>query len=107
MTTYYMHMDPTVFPNPDTFNPDRWLGADPNGLMHKYLLPFGKGSRACAGQNIAWMQMYFAISQVYQPGGPAIELFESDESDIRLAHGYVFPQPRLDSPGVRIYVHDP
>lgn len=50
MTTYYMHMDPTVFPDPDTFNPDRWLGAEPDGLMHKYLLPFGKGSRACAGQ---------------------------------------------------------
>ncbi|OQD73544.1 hypothetical protein PENDEC_c014G02714 [Penicillium decumbens] len=98
MTTYYMHMDPAVFPDPDTFNPDRWLGADPNGLMYKYLLPFGKGSRACAGQKIAWMQMYFAISQLYQPGSPAIELFESDESDVRLAHGYVFPQPRLDSP---------
>lgn len=50
MTTYYMHMDPIVFPEPDTFNPDRWLGAEPDGLMHKYLLPFGKGSRACAGQ---------------------------------------------------------
>lgn len=105
MTTYYMHMDPTVFPDPDSFIPERWLDADP--IMHKYLLPFGRGSRACAGQNIAWMQMYFAISQVYQPGGPDIELFESDESDIRLAHGYVFPQPNLQSKGVRILVQSP
>jgi hypothetical protein len=57
--------------------------------------------------SIAWMQMYFAISQVYQPGGPDIELFESNESDIRLAHGYVFPQPRLDSEGVKVVVHSP
>ncbi|KAI0103311.1 cytochrome P450 [Nemania sp. FL0031] len=87
MTTYYMHMDPTVFPEPQNFDPERWLKADANPLMHGYLVPFGKGSRACAGQNIAWMQMYFAISQLYQPGGPEIELFESDETDVRLAHG--------------------
>ncbi|OAA38537.1 Cytochrome P450 [Metarhizium rileyi] len=105
MTTYYMHMDPTVFPEPEKFNPQRWLNSDPDGLMHSYLLPFGKGSRACAGQKIAWMQMYFCLSQLYRPSGPDIELFESDESDVRLAHGYVFPQPRMDSPGVRVLIH--
>lgn len=50
MTTYYMHMDPTVFMAPEKFDPERWLSADPDGLMYSYLLPFGKGSRACAGQ---------------------------------------------------------
>jgi hypothetical protein len=49
--------------------------------------------------------MYFAISQLYQPGGPDIELFESDETDVRLEHGYVFPQPRLDSDGVKVLIH--
>lgn len=57
--------------------------------------------------SIAWMQMYFALSQLYQPGGPDIELFESDETDVRLAHGYIFPQPRLDSPGVRVLIRSP
>lgn len=50
MTTYYMHVDPEVFPSPMSFEPERWLDAKPDGLMHRYLLPFGKGSRACAGQ---------------------------------------------------------
>lgn len=53
------------------------------------------------------MQMFFAISQLYQPGGPEIELFESDETDVRLACGYVFPQPRLESHGVRVLIHGP
>ncbi|KAL4907083.1 hypothetical protein BDW74DRAFT_176683 [Aspergillus multicolor] len=106
MTSHYMHMDPTVFPEPGIFNPARWFGpgSEPEGIMHKYLIPFGKGSRACAGPNIAWMQMYFAISQLYQPSAPEIRLFESDESDVRLEHGYIFPLPRLESRGVRIII---
>lgn len=52
MTTYYMHMDPTVYPEPKSFNTERWLNAVPkhSELMHAYLLPFGKGSRACVGK---------------------------------------------------------
>ena len=53
------------------------------------------------------MQIYFAMSQLYQPGSPELELFESDEDDVRLVHGYMFPQPRLDSPGAKVLVHSP
>ena len=53
------------------------------------------------------MQIYFAISQLYQPGSPELELVESDEDDVRLVHGYMFPQPRLDSSGVKVLVHSP
>lgn len=124
-----MQLDPEVYPEPEQFSPERWLDETPTKAMHNNLVPFGRGSRACAGQkyvqsvlfpmpqisepanrdrhSIAWMQMYFAISQLYKPGGPNIELFESDETDVQLAHGYVFPQPRLDSPGVRVLIHSP
>ncbi|KAE8380237.1 cytochrome P450 [Aspergillus bertholletiae] len=106
MTIYYMHMDPIAFPDPEKFDPERWLNADPDGLMLSQFVPFGRGPRDCVGKNIAWMQLYFALSQLYRPGGPDIELFESDDTDVRLVHGYVFPQPRLDSPGVRVLIHN-
>lgn len=50
MTTYYIQMDPTIYPEPENFDPERWLNATPDNPIHTYLLPFGKGSRACAGQ---------------------------------------------------------
>ncbi|KAJ2996295.1 hypothetical protein NUW58_g1022 [Xylaria curta] len=52
MTTHWMHMDPTVFPNPECFEPNRWLTASPDELkvMQTYYVPFAKGSRACVGQ---------------------------------------------------------
>lgn len=71
----------------------------------KFFGQFKGGQGWSKSVSIAWMQMYFTISQLYQPGGPQIELFESDETDVRLACGYVFPQPKLSSKGVKILVH--
>ena len=52
MTTYWMHNDPVVFPNPESFEPNRWLAADPDQLktMGLYHVPFAKGSRSCVGK---------------------------------------------------------
>ncbi|KAJ7277735.1 cytochrome P450 [Mycena rebaudengoi] len=50
-----MHKDPVVFPNPECFSPQRWLdGAEPwRSLREEHLMPFGLGSRACVGQQLA------------------------------------------------------
>ena len=49
MTTYYMHMDPVVFPEPEKFDPKRWLNAASESQIHTYFVPFAKGSRSCVG----------------------------------------------------------
>lgn len=36
------HIDPTIFPDPWTFNPDRWLGPEGNERK-KYQMAFGRG----------------------------------------------------------------
>ncbi|KAJ7264650.1 cytochrome P450, partial [Mycena rebaudengoi] len=50
-----MHKDPAVFPSPECFSPQRWLdGAEPwRSLREEHLMPFGLGSRACVGQQLA------------------------------------------------------
>jgi cytochrome P450 len=52
MSTYWMHNDPKVFPDPYTYRPERWLEATPEQLkvMRTYYVPFAKGSRQCIGQ---------------------------------------------------------
>lgn len=48
MTAFHMHYDDKPFPDHYTFNPDRWLPLNTNGLkLQKYLAPFGKGTRQC------------------------------------------------------------
>ncbi|KAL8963878.1 MAG: hypothetical protein Q9183_004881, partial [Haloplaca sp. 2 TL-2023] len=48
MTSLLMHSNPSLFPSPLTFDPDRWLQPD-SAQLRKYLVPFGKGSRVCLG----------------------------------------------------------
>lgn len=45
-----VHLDPTIFPDPEAFEPERWLPSNPNLERAKAcFVPFGSGSRDCAG----------------------------------------------------------
>lgn len=48
MSAYMNHTDPSIYPDPFTFNPDRWLN-DPTPAMTRCLVPFSKGARNCLG----------------------------------------------------------
>jgi len=51
MTSVINHWDKGLFPNPDEFNPDRFLeGGQPNLKLSKYLIAFSKGTRSCIGE---------------------------------------------------------
>ena len=49
MSSWLMHRDPNVFPNPDSFEPARWLDPATVGKLEKNLVAFGRGSRQCIG----------------------------------------------------------
>lgn len=60
MQCYTTQRDPDAFPEPETWNPDRWLGPrkDADAERAKELfMPFSKGPRACLGQNLAMMEL--------------------------------------------------
>lgn len=44
---YFVMMDPSIFPEPTEFRPERWL--DSNNRLDKYLVAFGRGTRQCLG----------------------------------------------------------
>jgi cytochrome P450 len=49
MSTYLMHTDPTAFPDPFEFKPERWMGKVTPAMLRNYV-PFSRGSRNCLGQ---------------------------------------------------------
>lgn len=48
MAPPFVHNNTCIFPNPQTFTPDRWLQPD-SGDLDKYLVAFSKGPRSCLG----------------------------------------------------------
>nr|QCI34352.1 hypothetical protein [Zymoseptoria tritici] len=49
-SAFFVHTDPTVFPNPHTFSPERWTQERHDGVpLTRYLVSFTKGSRQCLG----------------------------------------------------------
>ncbi|KAI0457211.1 cytochrome P450 [Xylaria acuta] len=108
MTTWWMHYDSTAFPDPECFEPARWLTTDPDTLktMQAYYVPFARGSRSCVGQNLVYMQMYHTLSRLFRPGAPKLSLHNTTQRDIVAVHGLLFPMPPFDSKGVRVTVSE-
>ena len=101
MNNMDMHDDPSVFVDPKSFNPDRWLQAD-SGELQKQLAPFCRGTRACVGMNLAYAEMYITLATLFRRY--EMSLFETGGEDVEVAHEYHIPQVRKASKGVRVVV---
>ncbi len=65
MTTLLIHENGDVFPEPQAFKPEIWLG-DAQQQPSSYLVPFGRGTRSCLGINLAWAEMYLILANVFR-----------------------------------------
>ncbi|KIK54994.1 hypothetical protein GYMLUDRAFT_249015 [Collybiopsis luxurians FD-317 M1] len=65
MSTYFMLMNPEVFRDPYTFNPDRWLVEGTSEMMLDFV-PFSKGPRQCVGLNLAWSELYLIFGNIFR-----------------------------------------
>ncbi|KAH8881872.1 cytochrome P450 oxidoreductase [Thozetella sp. PMI_491] len=56
---WILHRDPIVFPEPESYKPERWLEADRDHLaqMNKSWMPFGGGRHTCSGQHISMLEV--------------------------------------------------
>ncbi|TFY65879.1 hypothetical protein EVG20_g5213 [Dentipellis fragilis] len=90
-----MHRDPSVFPSPDTFLPDRWLetpgNADQLARMAQFMMPFGTGSRQCGGQNFAQIMLRIMIAVIAR-NFDVITPSETNEKSMEIRDSFVvFP----------------
>ncbi|KAF7559346.1 hypothetical protein G7046_g4830 [Stylonectria norvegica] len=54
-----------VFPDPDTFNPDRWLEAEGDAERKRLFWAFSSGGRGCVGKHLALVEMKTLLHDVY------------------------------------------
>lgn len=100
--TYCTHTDETLFPDPWAFEPERWLGSGEEISRRKRcMMALGKGHRKCLGINVANAALCLTLSNAADYD---MELFETDETDIKFKHDYQISHPRLDTKGIRAIV---
>ncbi|KAL8789417.1 MAG: hypothetical protein Q9213_001174 [Squamulea squamosa] len=102
MTTVLIHDNPSLFPEPRTFKPERFID---NPGLRRYLIPFSRGTRQCAGLNMAYAELYLGIAAIWAPGRFEWKLYETGIEDVETVHDFLNTSPRLDSKGIRVTVN--
>lgn len=59
---YVMHRDPTYWPDPEKFDPQRF--AEGRVIDKVYFAPFGFGERRCLGAKLAMLEMKVVVSEL-------------------------------------------
>ncbi|MER5554823.1 cytochrome P450 [Streptomyces sp. NPDC002793] len=59
-----LHRDPAFFPDPLTFDPDRWLDDTQAAAFAPAYLPFGAGKHKCIGDRFALTELVTAVATI-------------------------------------------
>ncbi|PGH17767.1 hypothetical protein AJ79_00908 [Helicocarpus griseus UAMH5409] len=66
MSSWMMHRNEELFPEPDKFDPSRWLdGTTSNKSLDRYFVPFSKGPRQCLGMSLAYCELYIMLGRLF------------------------------------------
>ncbi|XP_066278549.1 cytochrome P450 2U1-like [Branchiostoma lanceolatum] len=67
LNLYSVHMDPVYWPDPDRFDPGRFLDAEGNVINKpESFMPFSGGRRVCLGEQLARMELFLFFSTLLQ-----------------------------------------
>ncbi|MEV5954996.1 cytochrome P450 [Streptomyces sp. NPDC051987] len=61
---YLLHHDPSSFPDPERFDPDRWLPGRPTAEQRRATMPFSAGNRKCLGDEFAMVELTVALATI-------------------------------------------
>jgi len=82
--TYMTHHDPRWYPEPERFDPERFMDGAQDLRPRLAWLPFGGGNRMCVGKHFALMEMQLLLAELAR----AVR-FEADAAD------EIRPRPRV------------
>ena len=63
---WVVHRDPRFFPDPEAFDPDRWLPERAKLLPRYAYFPFGGGPRVCIGNHFALLEATLVLAVLMQ-----------------------------------------
>ncbi|MCF1597869.1 cytochrome P450 [Streptomyces muensis] len=82
---HLLQHDPSSFPDPERFDPDRWLPGRPTAEERRAMMPFSAGNRKCLGDEFAMVEATLTLATI------------AGRRRLRHLPGYVDRKPR---PGI-------
>ena len=61
---YSIHRDPSIYPNPEKFDPERFSPAAKQSRNPYTYMPFGHGPHNCIGMRFAQMEMKLVLARI-------------------------------------------
>ncbi|GLI80882.1 hypothetical protein PoHVEF18_009242 [Penicillium ochrochloron] len=102
MTSLLLHNNEETFPNPEKFDPERWMDPTERHRLEKYLVAFSKGSRQCIGIPLAKAEILLVIATIFREFD--MELYKTTFEDVRVVRDMFNGHPRKGSEGVRALI---
>lgn len=91
-STWFSLHDPEAYPDPDTFDPERWISGNAEDQGKNWLV-FGTGPHYCIGQNYAVLNLTLLLHKLVRGFEWVHEVTESSE-EIRV-FATIFPMDNL------------
>lgn len=90
-SAFELHYNAGAFPDPYSFQPERWLEGNVTPEANRYWFAFGAGSRACIARNLAMMELFMATERLVEsdvlrgarPCQEKVEIFEWFNSSVK------------------------
>lgn len=61
VSAFVVHRNPEIFPEPEQYRPERWLG-EAGKELGPYFVAFSAGARGCIGRNISYLEQTVALA---------------------------------------------
>ena len=89
---YAVNNDPTYFPEPDIFKPERFLDKQGAYCKNERHIPFGIGKRGCPGEVLSRAELFLFVTRLIQQF--RISAVSQDAPSLKGLPGFVFyPMP--------------
>ncbi|KAJ5737491.1 uncharacterized protein N7483_002616 [Penicillium malachiteum] len=89
---HFIVHDPVIFPEPHSFDPERWIRAAEKGeRLDRYLVNFSKGTRNCLGINLAYAELYITIARLVREFD--FTLYKTTWKNLACARDFMAPYP--------------
>ncbi|KAG5323942.1 C4G15 protein, partial [Acromyrmex heyeri] len=78
VTTFKMHRQPHLYPNPEIFDPDNFLPEKTANRHYYAFVPFSAGPRSCVGRKYAMLKLKIILSTIMRNYRVKSDIKESD-----------------------------